>query len=254
MSEAKWEVWLNIGIFHMDRSGDLMLARHYLDLALQEAPIEPSFWYMLAKWNNKTENDKDEKKCLERLFELGSQDLMVLNRLVTLSLASGDLTAAYKVLDALMNIDNQNYPALCNLGLLYMRQNDLDRAMETFSKAIEINPQEASPWLHLGEITLQLGQLDEARLFFERVYNLGKGMLKSLLYLCEIELRLNRIVDFIRWCDLILKELRLDRNRTINSVEDISIILHEINDALIHDSDLSSQASNILTLLPKSRH
>ncbi len=252
--EGKWQAWWNIGNFHIDRSCDLKLARQYLDLALEEAPDEPSVWYTLAKWNNKTKNSIDEKLCLERLLELGSQDLMVLNRLATLSLASEDLTGTHKALDALMNIDNQNYPALCSLGLLYRRQNQLDRAMESFNKAIEINPQEATSWLYLGEIALQLGQYDNARSFFERVCSLEKGMLKSLLYLCEIELRQNRIVDFIRWCDLILKELRLDRNRTINSVEDISIILHEINDALIHDSDLSSQASNILSLLPKSRH
>jgi len=253
VSTDKWESWWNIGIFHMDRSGDLRLARQYLDLALEEAPDEPLVWYMLAKWNNKTENNKDEKRCLERLFALGSKDIMVLNRLATLSLASDDLTTANKALDALMKIDHQNHSVLCNLGLLYRRQNDLDRAMDTFSKAIEINPQEAAPWLHLGEIALQLSQFDNARLFFERVCNLKKGIVKSLLYLCEIELRQNRIIDFIHWCNLILKELRLNRDRTINSVEDISFILHEINDALIHDSDLSTQVSKLLSLLPCSR-
>ena len=254
ISEDKWQAWWNIGNFHMDRSGDLKLARQYLDLALEEAPDEPSVWYAMAKWNNKTENVIDEKQCLERLFELGSQDLMVLNRLATIALASDDLTRAHKTLDALMNIDNQNYPALCSLGLLYRRQNHLDRAMESFSKAIKINPQEATPWLYLGEIALQFGQLDNARKFFERVHNLEKGMLKCLLYLCEIELRQNRIVDFVSWCDLILKELQLNRNKIIHTIEDISNILHEIKSALISNSDLSAQASNILSLLPKSRH
>jgi tetratricopeptide (TPR) repeat protein len=152
-----------------------------------------------------------------------------------------------------MKIDPQNHAALCNLGLLYRRQNDLDRAMESFGKAIEINPQGAAPWLHLGEISMQLGQFDNARPFFERVHNLEKGMLKSLLYLCEIELRQNRIVDFIRWCDLILKELRLNRERNIDKVEDMSGILHEINNALMHNSDLSTQVSNLSSLLPSSR-
>lgn len=253
MSENKWEVWRDIGTFLMDRSGDFVLARQYLDLALEEAPNEPSVWYMLAKWNNKKENNKDEKQCLERLLELGSQDIMVLNRLVTLSLAADDLTAANKALDALMKIDDKNYVALCTLGILCRRQNYLDRAIETFSKAIEINPQETDPWLHLGEISLGLGQFDNARLFFEHVCSLEKEMLKSLLYLCEIELRQNCIADFIRWCDLILKELRLNRNRVIHSIEDISDILHEIHTALIHDSDLSAHASNLLSFLPCGR-
>lgn len=253
MSEDKWQVWLNIGTFHMDHSGDLRMARQYLDLALEEATDEPSVWYMLAKWNNKTENNKDEKKCLLRVFELGTQDVMVLNRLAALSLASDDLTTATQTLDTLLNIDHQNYAALCNYGLLNRRQNFLGRAMESFSKAIEINPHESVPWFNLGEIAMELGQLDNARMFFERVRNLETGMLKSLLYLCEIELRQDRIVEIIHWCDLLLKELQLNRNRTLHTIEDLSGILQEINDALIHDSDLSAQVSKILSLVPERR-
>ena len=254
MSEDNWQSWWNIGTFHMDRSGDLRLSRQYLDLALKEAPDEPSVWYMLAKWNGKTENDKDEKRCLARLFELGTQDVMVLNRLATLSLSSDDLTTAQQALDALMKIDQQNYTGTCNLGLLHRRQNNLDQAMEAFSKAIEINPQESTPWLHLGGIAMQLGQFDNARLFFERVCNLGKGALTALLCLCEIELRQDRMVECIHWLDLLLKELKLNRNRTLHSIDDLSCILHEIKKVLIHDSDLSSQISTILSLLPGGRH
>ncbi|MCX5846820.1 MAG: glycosyltransferase [Deltaproteobacteria bacterium] len=254
MSDDKWQTWWNIGTFHMDRSGDLGLSHRYLDLALVEAPKEPSVWYMLAKWNGKAANDKDEKRCLSRVFELGCQDVIVLNRLAVLSLASDDLTTATQALDTLLNIDHQNYAALCNFGLLHRRQNSLDRAMEAFSKAIEINPQEPVPWFNLGEIAMELGQFDNARMFFERVYNLEKGMLKALLYLCEIELRQNRIVEFIHWCDLLLKELQLNRNRTIHTIEDLSGILQEINMALIHDSVLSAQVEKILSLLPDSRH
>jgi tetratricopeptide (TPR) repeat protein len=253
ISEDKWQCWWNIGTFHMDRSGDLRLSRHYLDLALQEAPDEPSVWYMLAKWNSKTENDKDEKQCLSKLFELGSKDVMVLNRLAALSLSSDDLTTAHQALDTLMKIDHRNYAGTCNLGLLYRRQNDLDRAIEAFSKAIEINPQESAPWLHLGEIAMQLGQFDNARLFFERVCNLGKGELKALLYLCEIELRQDRMVECIHWCDLLLKELQLSRNRKLNNVEDLIAILREIHTALVNNRDLSDQASHVLSLLPVSR-
>jgi glycosyltransferase involved in cell wall biosynthesis/cytochrome c-type biogenesis protein CcmH/NrfG len=254
MSEDKWQCWWNIGTFHMDRSGDLRLSRHYLDLALTESPDEPSVWYMLAKWNSKKENDKDEKQCLAKLFELGSQDVLVLNRLAALCLSSDDLATAQQALDTLMKIDHQNFAALCNLGLLYRRQNALDRAMEAFSKAIEINPQESAPWLHLGEIAVQLGQLDNARLFFERVCNLRKGLSKALLYLCEIELRQDRMVECIHWCDMLLKELQLNRDRTLRNVEDLSGILHEIHSALIQDSELSSQVSKILSLLSSSKH
>ncbi len=254
MSEAKWEVWLNIGTFHMDRSGDLMLAHRYLELARQEAPQEQSTWYMLAKLNSKMGNIGEEKRCLEYLYNTGTKDVMVLNRLAYLSLDSSDLATAHQALDVVLKLDPTNYLAFYNRGILYKLQKMPDRAIEAFSEAIEINTQEAAPWLHLGEITLQLGQFDEARLFFERVCTLEKGMLKSLLYLCEIELRQNRIIDFIHWFDLILKELQLNRDKTIHNVEDISSILHGIKSALIHNSDLSSQISTLFSLLPSGRN
>jgi hypothetical protein len=108
--------------------------------------------------------------------------------------------------------------------------------------------------MHLGEITLQLRQLDEARVIFERAHTLDKGKLKSLLYLCEIELRQNRFVEFIHWCDLILKELQLDRTKTIHTIEDMSNIFHEIENTLMHNSDLSSHVAKIVPLLPGARH
>jgi glycosyltransferase involved in cell wall biosynthesis len=254
MSDDKWQVWWNIGTFHMDRSENFMLSRHYLELALKEAPQEQSIWYMLAKLNSKTGHINEEKRCLEYLYNAGTQDIMVLNKLASLSLDCADLTTAGQSIDAVMKLDSANYLAFHNLGIFHKLQKMPDKAIEAFSKAIEINPQEVSPWFHLGQITLQLHQLDEARSFFECAYNLNNGMLNSLLYLCEIELRQDHIVDFIRWCDLILKELQMDRNKTIHNIEDIKDILYIINSALIHNSDLSTQVSVILSLLPGATH
>ena len=254
LSDDKWQVWWNIGTFHMDRSEDFTLARHYLELALQESPEEQSVWYMLAKLNSKTGTINEEKKCLEYLYNAGTQDVMVLNRLASLSLDLSDLTAARRALDAVMNLDPANYLAFYHRGILHKLQNIPDKAIEAFSRAIEISPQEASPWMHLGEITLQLRQLDEARVIFERAHTLDKGKLKPLLYLCEIELRQNRFVEFIHWCDLILKELQLDRTKTIHTIEDMSNIFHEIENTLMHNSDLSSHVAKIVPLLPGARH
>ncbi|MGO9139672.1 MAG: hypothetical protein ACLP9S_13005 [Syntrophales bacterium] len=130
------------------------------------------------------------------------------------------------------------------------RQNCLGRAIDAFSTVIKSSPQASMPWFHPGEITPQLSQFNKASLFSKRVCNLGRGMLKSFLYLCARELRQNRFVDFIRWCDLILKEHRLSRNKTIHNFEDISAILQEISIALIDNRVLSSQVSNLLSLMP----
>lgn len=253
-SEVKWQTLLNIGIFHMDRSGDLILSIRYQDLALREAPDEPSIWYLLAKWHSKKGNDQEEKRCLLWLFERGSRDLVVLNRLAALSLSSDDLTMAHQALDRLLKIDPKHHDALYHFGILCWRRNDPDRAIEYLSKAIESDPREPEPWLRLGDISMQLSQLDNARLFFERACHLKKGTLKALLSLCEIELRQDRMVAFIHWCDLLLKELQLQRDRTLHNMEDLFGIVGEIGRALSHDSECSAQVSKIISLLPGSRH
>ena len=88
------------------------------------------------------------------------------------------------------------------------------------------------PLIGLGEISLQLDRLNEARTFFESALSLQPGLVKALLYLCEIDLKENRVLDFVGRCDLLLKELGLNRNITINDMEDIIGILLEINFAL----------------------
>jgi len=62
------------------------------------------------------------------------------------------------------------------------------------------------------------------------------------------------MAEFIQWCDPLLKELCLNRNRMLHSIEDLSSIWNEINIALSYDSALSAQAAKILSLLPGRRH
>ncbi|MFH1993503.1 MAG: glycosyltransferase [Pseudomonadota bacterium] len=254
LTKDKWQAWWNAGCFHMDRSQDLGRARSYLNIALDESPEEQDIWYMLAKLNKESKLFQEEKKCLEKLFELGNRGTMILNRLALLRIESGEEAKALEVLNEVLRIEPTNYPALCNLGRVYKHQNLMDQAIEAFTKALKIDSHGIDPLMGLGEISLQLDRFDEARTFFESVLSLQPGLVKALLYLCEIELRQDRTVEFIHWCDLLLKELQLNRNRTLHTIEDLSVILHEINMALSHDSALSTQVSDILSLLPGSRH
>jgi glycosyltransferase involved in cell wall biosynthesis len=250
MADEKWQVWWNAGCFHMDKSQDLILARRYLNAALDVSPEEPNVWYMLAKLNNISETYQEEKKCLEKLLELGNRDIMILNRLATLRLESDELEKALKVSDLVTTLDSSNYAALCTAGIVYKRQNILDRSIEMFTKALEINSQGIDAWIHLGEISLRLDRLDEARVFFERVLSIQQGSTKALLFLCEIELKQGRIERFVGWCDSILKKLSLNRNITIDSMDDLIPIMLGINFELRKQPEDISQARKVLSLIP----
>jgi glycosyltransferase involved in cell wall biosynthesis len=250
LSDERWQAWWNAGTFHLDRTGDLGLAKRYLKTALSAAPEQQEIWYMLAKLYKTAKSCSEEKRCLERLFDFGNRGTMVLNRLALLWIESGGEARAIEVLNEVLRIEPSNYTALCSLGRIYKRQNLMDQAMEAFTKALRIVSHGIDPLIGLGEISLQLDRLNEARTFFESALSLQPGLVKALLYLCEIDLKENRLLDFIDRCDLILKELGLNRNIVINDMEDIIEIMFEINFALKDQLEISAQAKRVLGLLP----
>ena len=241
-------------VFHMDRSGDLELARRYLDMALAEAPEEPSAWYMLAKLNKKCGLFAEERRCLEQIFRLKTDDLMVLNRLATLCLEAGDLDQALEATNAALKVDAANYPALCNLGLIYKRKRAFEESVRVFLQAVEIHPYGVAPWINLGEISLSLNNLADAKIFFERALSFQSGLTDVLLQLCNVEFRLNAIDDFVNHADQLLQELGLDRNRTLNNMEDIAAMLLDMDFALRHRPESAALVFSTLSLLPVDYH
>jgi glycosyltransferase involved in cell wall biosynthesis/Tfp pilus assembly protein PilF len=249
-SDEKWRTWWHAGIFHMDHSGDLENAREYLNRAREESPDEHAVWYMLAKLDQKSGLFDAERRCLEKLFKLGSDDTMVLNRLAVLCCESGDTEQAFKILTFVLEKDPSNYHALCSLGSFFKQQSRIDEALEAYMKAAQTDPQGIDPWLNLGELSLELDRYEEGKAFLERALSLQPGHIMALLLLSEIELRQNRILDFIKQCDLILAGLGLDRNITINTMEDIITILLEIQYTLRGHVELAERITSILHIIP----
>lgn len=249
LSENKWQAWWNAGCFHLDRTGDLDLAGRYLAAALEEAPQQREVWYTLAKLHNKKGVVKEEKRCLERIYALGTQDPLVLDRLGTLCADDGEGDVAIRILETWLDLDPSNYEALFRLGRIHQALDELEKATGYFKRALESFPEGADPWLHLGEISLKLGHLQEARAFFEHVVNLRSQEILARLYLCEIELKENRFIEFVNSCDSSLEKLQLSRYREINSLEDMVGVLEEISEAVKDRPRLLSQSEKVLALL-----
>lgn len=247
----KWRCLLHIAIYHLERSQDMELAGRYLDLTRQEASDEPAVWFVAAKWHHLLGDQEGERKSLVRLFELGTDDTSMLNRLARLSLAVGDLDTAAASLDALVTIQPDDYEALCNLGDLKRRHHDLAGAVEVLGRAVALNPTPVLPWLQLGEISLQLKDWKNAEVFFARVLTLEGSNLQALLYLCETELRQDRLEGFIARCDRLLAELGLPRQRTLHSFDDLVALVEEIRDVLPATEGFAVQTATILSLLPR---
>lgn len=249
VAEKPWEVWWNAGCFHLDRSGDLGQAERFLEAARRQAPEQQEVWYMLAKLNNKRGREDDEKSCLERLWNLGSDDVVVLNRLAALCVKKGEHDRALEALQKSLQREPYNYETICTLGVIHERADRLEQAVERFKQAIELDPDKPDSWLHLGKISLKLGRLEEAWVFMERVLEINPHDVTALMYLTEIELRQQRFVEFVESCDEILAELNLNRRRMIDKLEDMLVVLQDIGAALEDQPSLQPQADNLVALL-----
>lgn len=250
IADQKWELLCNIGIFHLDHSDDLDMARKYLNNALKKSPDKPQIWYMLAKLNNKAGSYDEEKRCLEEFCQRDKTDIVALNRLAALCIDLGDTDRAVEFLNMIIEKDQTNYHALCGLGKIYKHEKNFEQAVDVFTKAAQLYPQNVDPWIHLGDISVELNQHEEGRVFFERSLSLQPRLITAMLSLCEIDLKQNRIVDFIQRCDGVLSELDLDRNRTINTMEDVVNILLEIQFAVRNQADAARKIVTLLSLLP----
>jgi glycosyltransferase involved in cell wall biosynthesis/Tfp pilus assembly protein PilF len=248
-SENPWEVWWNAGCFHLDRSGDLELAETYLQAALDRAPEQQEIWYMLAKLNNKRGKEEDEEKCLEKLWDMGTDDVVVLNRLATFRMKKGRQELAFEALQKSIQKEPHHYGTLSALGNFYEETNQTEKAIESYKQMIELYPTQSDPWLHLGKISLKLGQFEEARIFIERVLEQNPHEIPALMYLSEIELKQSRIIEFVESCDRLLEELHLNRRRVIDSLSDVLDVLQDIQAALKDRPPLESQAKNLVLLL-----
>jgi tetratricopeptide (TPR) repeat protein len=147
-------------------------------------------------------------------------------------------------------LDAANYAALCNLGLIYKRKRMFGESIRVFLQAVEIDPYGVATWINLGEISLSLNNLADAKTFFERALSFQSGLTDILLQLCNIEFRLNAIDDFVSHSDQLLQKLELDRNRTLNTMEDIATMLLDMDFALRHRPESAALVFSTLSLLP----
>jgi glycosyltransferase involved in cell wall biosynthesis len=248
--DAAWKVWHDVALHHMERSGDLRLARESLSKALAAAPEEPLVWYQLARLSGLEGQRGEERYYLEKLFTRGTEDLVVHQRLATLCAGEGDDGRARTVLEAALRIAPADHRTLCLRGYLQRKEGRLQESLESYVKAVELQPQEPAAWRNMGEICLVLNRIDQAAEVFRHLLALDPSATETLLRLCETELRRNRVEAFLKHCDALLKVLDLDRRRVIGSMEDVAALLLDIGFALRDNPDSLQLLSGLLPLIP----
>lgn len=250
-SEFKWEVFWNIGCFHLDKSEDVGLAEKYLMLAKEQAPQEAKIWYSLAKVNMKKNQLNDEIECLTRAVKFGIDNVNAFNRLGILELSRDNKSRAREVFLRGLELDQDNIFSLLYLGLIDKEDRDFNSAVAYLMKCVNLAPNTSQAWEYLGEISLELGNLREAEVFLERAINLSNSPSSALLTLGMVKLKKNDIFEFVGVCDRLLKLLGLDRNITLNGIGDLVHVVLDIQFALRNEEKLAAKASELVEMLSR---
>jgi glycosyltransferase involved in cell wall biosynthesis/Flp pilus assembly protein TadD len=251
LSGKKFSAWVNAADYHMELTGELGLAREFLERAKREAPEEKLVWVACAKLSEKSGLPNEEKECLKKVFRAGTDEVGILKRLALLCMESGEHAAALEALDAAGRLAPADYAVLVNKGRMLYRLGDVPGAVEAYSRALECGEAAAdpSPWDEMGEICLGIKRLDDAEIFFERTLAMNARHLPALLKLCEIRLLRGDIAGFVGRCDSVMKLLGMRRDRVLNSMADIAVIVMEIDAQLRDRPDLSATVLRIMGLL-----
>lgn len=251
IADEKWRIHWNIGSYHMDTSLDMDKAKYFLNLAIKEAPEEHDAWYMMGKLNNKCGIADEERICLEKVVEIGTEDSFVFTRLFSLYLETEQLDKALKTAGMIENTTPDVYSGLLKLGTFFIEKGQLKQSIKSYMTAAEKIPGSPDAWISLGEITLSMGRLEESQSFFETALNINNRDTGTVLGLCELHSRTGDIYSIVKYADMLMTDLDLSTDRTVNSFEDLKEIFNEINSAQGNRSH-SMRINEILKNLPQA--
>lgn len=244
ISDEKWRIWWNIGVYHLDKSGDLQLAKRFLDLAATEAPDEHDVWYMLAKFNKKQGSNRNEAACLEKVVTLGSDDTFIFNRLLSLYMTEAMPDKAITFINN--HRDKLMIPGdmFCELAVQFYQKRNMESAIKCYLTALERDPALFEAWASLGEIMLAMNKTEDAKAFFEKAVSIRNDV-EIVLKLCDIASREGEIPSLVQYCDLLMKIFNLTSDRTVNSLDDLQQIIDDIAPAFMNNKHNSLKIISI---------
>jgi len=247
-SEGNGKIPLSIGVFHLDRTGNLGLAEDYLTLALKQAPDDPDVWYSLAKLHNKTGSPGKEKECLERLFRNGTRDPVVINRLITLCVERGDLALGLEAAEQAHRENPDSYFVLGSLARIYREKGQIGKALEYYLKALERAPNIPEVWLEVGDLCIEMGKLEDAKIFVEKALSIAPDRFEVMLKLCEVDIKRHDPMELVSHLNCLLEKLGSEKQKTIESIDDLLEVLLEVLSAFKNDTTLASNANRVVEL------
>ncbi len=244
-ADKRWLTLRKIGNYHMEKSGDLVIAEKYFKQAIKEAPDEKSIWYSLSRLYEKQGLINEEIEALIKVINIGTNDPAIFNRILTLYLNEGMLDEAMEILLGYGDKINISASIFCKTAVLHLEKGQIEPAMKSYMMALEKDNTIFEAWASLGEITLAINKIDDSKTFFEKALSIKNNDILTILNLCDIASREADISKIVEYCDSLLRIAGLPVDRNINSLDDLQEILKEIGSALGNSTNYHNQIAAI---------
>lgn len=151
--------------------GKFILARQYLQKAVEKDPTRARAWYELGKVHA---NSIDRENYVGR--------------------AEAN-NAAVLHFEKALELDPKMVSARNDLGLVYLRDGKLDLALENFRAAFELDETSSVYPFNVGLVYFRKGRYNEATQFFERATRLDPENGHALWYLARTMEKLDQVAD-----------------------------------------------------------
>jgi tetratricopeptide (TPR) repeat protein len=237
-----------IGIYYYNKAL-FPQAREYLKRAFDINKEDAVVNDLLTK-NGKNEFIREEMDCLEKAVETGVKDDFDSTRLFFQYTENGQYTNALKLINSKGFSNSNLYPELIKLGNIFIKKGEIEPGIQCYMKAVEIRPETPEAWNILGEVTLAMGKLEDSLVFLEKALQIDNKDTGIILALCELELKRGDIESHIKYCDMLLERLALQRDRIINNFDELKSIFLEIESVLNDNNSHSKRISKIIAQLP----
>jgi tetratricopeptide (TPR) repeat protein len=169
---------------------------------------------------------------LERALSLRPQEPAVLGLSGRLRLMQGEAETAARDLESAVACGGGSAELLCNLGLAYKRSGLAERALEAYRQALALDPGHPDTRVNLSTLLVQLDRAEEAKGHLMEVLRHEGDWLDIRLLLARILWSQGEVDPFVAVLDDLMRILGLERNRTLQSIQDLVALLGEMADAL----------------------
>jgi glycosyltransferase involved in cell wall biosynthesis/thioredoxin-like negative regulator of GroEL len=119
-----------------------------------------------------------------------------------------------------------------NLGLCYRKLGQWTKAEENLQKALKVNPERLEAILNLGHLFYQQEEYRKALEYFDRALALDPQLLDARLFRSDIFTKQGELDGVVQDCDELLRILGLERDLTIQSLQELGGLFFQIAGAL----------------------